>query len=347
MSNTKWLILFSIILLTACGPAPAATSTPAATDTYGFKPLPATWTPSPTDITPSLTSFQTFTPSLTYTPTKTKPPTLTPLPTLTSAEVQKMLNFMIYQNGGCKLPCWWGITPGITKFDKAMNTLSTFVTKIESDEINYRGQAAISSGIYYTVPGKQVTQGFGLLSVDGIVQDVDIYEDNTGQFPLTKLLSAYGKPEEIYIATEPASPDNIVPFGLILLYPNQGILAYFFSEYGGRINGDYVSICPQYTLPVLYLWASDSPQQSGIEMKRLLENVIYGFHESEYRTIETVGALSIDKFYATFRQKNNSSCITTEAEQWWTNPATYVPPVYDTSTPTLVDPFIETAIPMP
>ncbi len=258
---------------------------------------------------------------------------------------------MIYQNGGCKLPCWWGITPGVTKSDEMINFLESFISRIKSHETVYLDQEgekqAIRTVIFYDPKNEPLEHIFEVVSVDETVKRIEAYQDLTVDFTLANLLSAYGPPSEILLATEPASPDNKVPFGLILLYPDQGILAYFFSDYGGRINGDYISICPQYTLPILQLWSSSLPQQGEIEKKYLMEEYNFQFHESKYRPCETVSDLSIDKFFATFRQKSNSSCIATEAEQWWTNPATYVPPVYDTPTPTLVDPFIETAIHTP
>lgn len=353
MNKAKHLVFLSLILLTACGPAPAATNTPAITNTYRFKPLPATLTPSPTDITPSLTSSPTFTPSLTYTPTSTKPPTLTPMPTLTSAEAQKMLNYMINQNGGCKLPCWWGITPGVTKSDDMINFFQSFIDRVKSHGTVYVDQegekGATRTVIYYDSTNESSEHLFEVVSVDDTVKRIQAYQDLTGDFTLPNLLSTYGPPGEILLATEAASPDNKVPFGLTLLYPDQGILVYFYSNSGGRVQGDYISICPQNTLPALQLWPSGFPNQGKIEIKHLMEERSFQFNESRYKSIETVSNLSVDKFFATFRQNNNANCIITKADQWWGNPATYVLPVYATSTPTSAapDPFIETAVPTP
>src|SRR3972149_10258120 len=81
-----------------------------ASATYSY----STHTPRPTPR-PTVTLRSSKTASITPEPTITLSPTpsLTALPTLDAVEAEKMLQSMLYQNGGCELPCWWGITPGI------------------------------------------------------------------------------------------------------------------------------------------------------------------------------------------------------------------------------------------
>lgn len=284
-----------------------------ASATYSF----STNTPRPTvTLRPSKTATITLTPTIVLSPTSSA----TPLPTLEVAEAQKKLNFMVYQNGGCELPCWWGIVPGMTRQDDFINVMNTFVTRIENTAFSYETKMASRTTIYYKFENQSDLHAFEVLSVDGIVQRVDAYSDVTERFTLANILRNYGKPEEILLATEPASPTGDVPFSLILFYPEKGILAHFYAEFGGRIKGDYVSICPQYLLPALYLWPSGNPQQSELEKQSLIEsiNIYYtNYNGKKYKSLEAVSEFSIDKFYAMFQQKNTTSCITTEAEQWW------------------------------
>jgi hypothetical protein len=325
-----YLLAIAVVFLASCQPLTGIrattitpTSTLSITNTYYFKPLPATWTPTITEVTPSATSSLTFTPSLTYTLTKTKLPTLTPLPTKNSAEAKRMLDFMIYQNGGCKLPCWWGVTPGVTKSDDMINFFQSFINRVESDETVYVDQEgekrATRAVIFYDSSNESLEHIFEVVSVDDTVKRILVYQDLTGDFTLPNLLSTYGPPGEILLVTEAASPDNKVPFGLTLLYPDQGILVYFYSKTGGRVHGDYISICPQNTLPTLQLWPSGFPNQGKIEIKHLMDERSFQFNESRYKSIETVSNLSIDRFFATFRHNNNANCIITKAEQWWGN----------------------------
>ena len=199
-----------------------------------------------------------------------------------------------------------------------INGMRTILKKVESDEITYldaSGTEEIATRTIIFSNPKDETEYIGVLSVDGVVKSIKIGEYLTGQFSLPVLLRKYGKPQRILLATEPDSPNGTVPFHLILYYPDQGILAYFSSSYGGRIKGDYVYICPQYTLPMLQLWSSGDLQQGELEMKLLLENE--GFYYNKYKSIEMVTDLSLEEFHAIFQQKNNTACIATEAEQWW------------------------------
>lgn len=56
------------------------------------------------------------------TPTKTTEPTV--LPTLTAEETLIFIEQMQRINGECRLPCWWGITPGITTLDEAQQVFT-------------------------------------------------------------------------------------------------------------------------------------------------------------------------------------------------------------------------------
>ena len=56
------------------------------------------------------------------TPTKTTEPTVSP--TLTSEEAFTFIEQMQRANGECRLPCWWGITPGITTLDEAQRVFA-------------------------------------------------------------------------------------------------------------------------------------------------------------------------------------------------------------------------------
>lgn len=58
-------------------------------------------------------------PATTLRPTITSTPTITPAPTLTVVEESALLSELMTTNGGCELPCWWGITPGQTQVQQA------------------------------------------------------------------------------------------------------------------------------------------------------------------------------------------------------------------------------------
>src|SRR5688572_13990138 len=61
-------------------------------------------------------------------------------PTMTTDEAKRLVRDLLENNAGCKLPCWWGITPGKTTWSEARQILEKASRHIgvagqESDEI--------------------------------------------------------------------------------------------------------------------------------------------------------------------------------------------------------------------
>ncbi len=90
-------------------------------------------TEKPRILTPLVAS--TITPTQrasTVTPTVTRtlsPPHLlqwTPGAKLPPDEVEKKIMSLYSNNGGCELPCWWGITPGKTTGAESLSLLAPF-----------------------------------------------------------------------------------------------------------------------------------------------------------------------------------------------------------------------------
>jgi hypothetical protein len=270
-------------------------------------------------------------------------PSFTPMHTLEPAEAQKTLNFLIYQNGGCKLPCWWGITPGQTKYIEMINLYASLGSEIYNTEFGNDLKKNVHSEAVFKIPGQEEWREIEFISSDDKIQWVGVLQDSTGQFTLPNLLLDYGEPGEIYLATEPFSPINEVSFRLILYYPDKGILADFPSSLGGLIIGDYVIICPQKIKPFLHLWQVGDPQQGEMWKVSMMKNSFL----VNYKTIEGATGYSTKRFYMTFREKNNMNCLTTKAEKWWEGNETPIPLPLDTVTPTPVNPYLETANPNP
>lgn len=96
----------------------------------------ATTIPDPTSIvTIQPTNTPTHQIQFTSTPHGTPLPTpaftwtsLPILPTLSTSGADLLISDLLINNGGCKLPCWWGIMPGETPWNEAYQTLSTFAT---------------------------------------------------------------------------------------------------------------------------------------------------------------------------------------------------------------------------
>ena len=274
------------------------------------------------DASKTATTAPTIQASTTPTPSRTPLlPTFTPLPTLSPTEAEALVQELFETNGGCNLPCWWGITPGESSWNSTIQFLSTFASKIvllggrntgrQSFEINYRYPSiGLNNRIFFSVENNVV---------DSINIDPD-YNNNSFQFQLNKLLTGYGKPEEIFMylrwpITHPGEL-HFYPFRLVLHYPDQNIIAYY--SFKGLPNNGTVYVCtPSEVLPELFLYSPSS----SIDVNKIIQGYIHGrFVEDDeilsLPRMEDYTNMSLDVFYETFADANSIACLETPESFW-------------------------------
>ena len=116
------ILLLIVVLMGRCIPS---SSVGFQTPTY----LTATSSPKPTTVPlketlqPSREVIQ-ITPRITSTPTlKYIAPTMTLWPTVNLYGAKNLVQGFLTNNGDCRLPCLWGITPGVTDLNTLINAL--------------------------------------------------------------------------------------------------------------------------------------------------------------------------------------------------------------------------------
>jgi hypothetical protein len=264
-------------------------------------PLPLTNTPHPTF---------TFIPS----------PTWTPAPTLSPQESQALAMDLLMNNGGCKLPCWWGMVPGETDWNTARHFLETFVVEIEQGG---EGQA-IKNGIpvYSTNYGIQyegeggTKGGFLILIEKGIISGIETgWDKRQKEFYLPRLMADYGPPDNVFIRAYQYMPDGSPPpFHILLNYIHKSFWADY--ELRGKHIGSILKGCPQATNPALWLWSPDKEWKFE-EMIR----VVYGppvphAPEDPILPLEEATGMDLKTFYNVFKDLDNQSCLETPANLW-------------------------------
>lgn len=168
-----------------------------------------------------------------YALTPTFVPTLTPRPTLSSQDAQVAVLKLISNNGGCNLPCWWGLTPGKTTWQEARNFLEILSPQIISLRDNVYGLT------YKNLP-KDISGGVigaTISTSNDVIQTIstDIY------YPLAEIMQKNGKPTEIWIFADKETINPEIPFTLALFYADQGILAIY---QGTSLREESPEICP-------------------------------------------------------------------------------------------------------
>ena len=279
------------------------------TDQITDTPQPA-WTVSPTQ-TPKVDET---TPRPSPTQTMTEAHTITPLPSLTIGESQEKVMELFETNGGCNLPCWWGITPGETTWEIAQNEIQSFSLDLLSSDFGAPPETVIYSA-YFKIPEDLYVRGFTTQAFfvrEDNIEFIYAHPIGTENYLLPQLLSKYGPPTEVLIRTFKEPREGILPFYLVLFYEDDGFMVSY--QIDASISGANIHSCPTIQQPAVWLWNPDnnlSPRNiSELNMSRFNSDE-FGF----YTSLEDAAGLDIVTFYNIFKT-STTSCLETTAEIW-------------------------------
>ena len=212
------------------------------------------------------------------------------------------------QVGECRLPCWWGITPGVTTWETAYNILEQL--KSPSSEIEVYGPSMSS---------KMPEGGYLGMSHDdaGIINAIGISTSHSNGVEYYDLLTEFGEPNEIYIFTykdfqtrPPWLGKGERPANVIVYYAGKGILADY--EFFGKLDEitNLISVCPRPTLQRIWLRPDGTVySQSDIRQITLGDgpNIL---------KIDEATSLNKQDFFTRYKDKNQTGCFETPASLW-------------------------------
>lgn len=253
------------------------------------------------------------TPQATLTSTTSVTPiiTLTPLPTMDKRGLLELID----DNGGCQLPCWWGIEPGKTTAEQALAFIKQFATKIDSSgpinvEVDGKVRSVIGYWIEYPLPGSTKQGKFHFYLWDGIVTSIAVGPETTQyRFTIDQLLSKMGKPSQVYLQAKHDAMGYTVPFKLILYYPDRRFFANYYIE--AENLGDNIRACPAKVAPGLILWGPEYKMEN-----RLADEMLGPDSKPGFQTLRDATGLSIDDFFAIFSQAGFSDCLESPLAFW-------------------------------
>lgn len=299
-----------LLLALGCRASPSPMTPPQVIDIQSS--ATPTNAPPASSLTPVLTitsapsSTQTETPSPTLTP---RPEVFTPSAPLPRPQVEVRVLDLYRTNAGCRLPCWWGFSPGVTRWETAERFLETFVPYISFIGTN----ESFGAYVKFPVPGFFNYRNNAYYVRDGIIQEIDIeyIPVDATNYHLTKVLDDYGEPEEVWISTVQNAPG---PLGLsmILFYPHQGFLAFYGT--GATSNGTSIQACPikEESNPDLILWSAHRMLtfQEMVKGRSL-------FNDLTLRSLREATGISTNDFYKTFKESTNKTqCFETPVGLW-------------------------------
>ncbi len=311
------LIAFSFILASCSSSAKTPTASLPATIAPLVPTITPTLQPSPS-ATPLPAATKTPSPKPTKRPTRTPlPPTPTRFPTLEPAAKLDFISRMLKSNGGCELPCWWGIAPGKTRWDEMVDYFIKEGIDVSDDgqldlgvpdERNY---LAPTLDINFQRSGDLVqsvnvrTEYYYLLAQDEF--------DNVWQaYTLEQVLSSYGVPRQVYLGLSTGAgdwtPGMEAHYDLWLEYDGWAI------RYPGRLIRDNHSyqVCPFFGDVGGIELQLESPQ-ANTPLDINVESP-FGFSG----TLTDLTGLSLQEFHKTFAQFPPQRCMQVAVPTpWW------------------------------
>lgn len=352
MKSRKLLRLYSVILLilvliSRCGISETQIPIQLTATTGFFQEAAQTY---PVRATAKLTATQTLPrrqPTLSHTPTKTLlPPTSTIQPTLNVSQVKELLKGFLQDNGNCRLPCTWQITPGISDLDSLDRILSPFnnisipkdfyIDKssreasgsttfiLWKDNIRvpirfsyYNTGASIDYLTLNFEAGRESGEGANL-SIKAVDGD-PFFLQTLAYYRLSNIFAEYGPPEKVLIAPfhdDPQyPPDTKIPFSIVMLYKKQGFLLEYISP--REKSGQYFVGCPaKVGYLSIVVW---NPEQAVLLIKivDLASGVgINSLNVDYFKPLENVTTMTPKDFFEIFKDPGSTICIETAVDIW-------------------------------
>lgn len=284
-------------------------------------------TPSSTAILPSATPTRlpslvpsTAAPSPTYTPS---PPTITPRPTLTAEEERAFVRELLVTNGGCELPCWWGIMPEETTWQEVRNRLSLYYGQGISQPGGVHRHEVVYGDLIYPYPppyGYYIHIEF--TERDGVVQSIQVrgeivrrttperFAQDWRRYSLDQVLTQYGEPSQVILELWPNPPEPYYPYRLFVFYDHLGILI----EYEGpAIPGEPFRVCPEFDqVTHLHLWLRSPEDRISLLQLANLDSL----ELAQMLPLEKATGMNVETFYQTFKDRENEVCLESSVSVW-------------------------------
>ena len=262
----------------------------------------------------------------------------TVVPTLSEGDARKELLDLLTTNGGCQLPCLWGITPGSSAYQNAQATLlrlsslseiTGFSTGLGSVSPGYtEGNYFINTNVNFLSENEIVTFiSFRVQILQKIVAsngepsflgvfEVTPFGKHIEYYMLSNLLAQLGTPASVVISTSAnPNPRGQGGFDIVVLYPEQGVAAHYTTKgylIEENVKGCFSSAFVEFELYPSGDAASFSNDLTAFSWARFWP----GPNDTPYwKQLEKSTNMSLKEFYEVFREPTDK-CIETPASLW-------------------------------
>ena len=219
-------------------------------------------------------------------------------------------------NGGCLLPCLWGITPGKSLLSETQYQFNQFM-QLKSAQLD-----GVEGGAEFTFPEEGPFKGsFGSLylrSKNDYVMAIRLegYYNVAQNYAIQDVLQKNGIPDNIWIYTlRDSYGEGVLPFIITLDYSSRGFIVYYNGNGQARYDVGLIELCySQGSIPTkLLAWNIDN----GNPFAEHKSDYIYTIW-AEMKSIEDAMNMNKDEFYRLFvsSKEIKSVCVNTPALLW-------------------------------
>lgn len=265
-------------------------------------------------LTPKPTASLTPLPSKTPTLTPTVLPTLTPLPTILSQQRGQTYSELMSSNGGCVLPCWWGIELAATSINEVRQLYTSLGADI-SEQNNPNGISIFEATFLDPQIEKNTQVRHMFITREDMLTEALIEIVFDPNYQITSLLQQLGEPSDVWLWTIPELYEGILPVRFRLYFPEQGVFVLYST--GGMKIDNSVHVCFEDTGGViLLLWEPDIWDPDGT--KGIVDRSNEGGSQFtlEGFPIEEVSNWDVEAFYEILTDPAQSECLETPSNLW-------------------------------
>jgi hypothetical protein len=237
---------------------------------------------------------------------------------------------LLSTNGGCELPCFWGIVPGKMIWETARQLLSHFVfwiTDIPQQEI-------ISHWVSLTIRTEDknsINIELALLEKKGIVDSIggvvssDKFDTYIYPYSIKGILTTYSVPTRVWINLNPGEEEApIIRYSLWLFYEHKG----FVVKYqGAALKKDvFYQICPAQPHYNYLMGSSNFSEEFNMvwfdiqspENQNPLEELVTsaGDEFPAIKPIEEATRMRSFEFYQLLMKDQEPACFDTQSAIW-------------------------------
>jgi len=272
-------------------------------------------TPSNNPLTQQLsTVIPTFIPLPTFKPVLT--------PTIDRNEKSNKVIPFLNDNGGCKLPCFWGITPGKTTWKEAKIIFDKL--SILTEDYKYQDGILHDASFDFYKNDLRISVGLELFEEQQVISIIvlDISDDLIAKYySFTEILKNYGEPKKIgidlKILGQYGQPDT-AHLQVFLAYGDIWLRIYYNRIAVKSKTSEAYLYCPNDPIQILnrnsismIIQAVEKPLDNESLSKKL-----GGLAVNEPFSIEKASNIKVNEFYISMINGNKNFCLETPVKYW-------------------------------